>query len=185
MLINFSSTAPDMLDCDLIVVGVNEEERPPQSAAGLIDWRLHGFLSSQIKKNTFTAAPGEFLLVPGDHRLRCKWVLIVGLGSCLEVDASVIHHFCSQSLNKAKQLSAKSCMLIYPNVMTTAPFYREALKWFLEGVSKAAAENMDSDFFDTLDLYLPSKLDERVDLSSVMMPKLLSKHGLTFTSTDI
>jgi hypothetical protein len=66
---------------DLIVAQIWSDVRPLRGAAGLIDWRLSGRLSSLIQSGRLTGAEGEQLLVTTGGRLPWPAAMIMGLGS--------------------------------------------------------------------------------------------------------
>jgi hypothetical protein len=66
---------------DLLAVGLWSDVRPLRGAAGLLDWRLDGRLSSLIVAGHLTGAEGEQLLVPVGHRLAWRFALAAGLGA--------------------------------------------------------------------------------------------------------
>ena len=78
--------APDLrkLDAvrgDALGVGIFSDSRPLRGAAGLVDWRLGGFLSQQLTSGRLTGARGELSLVPTGGRLSIEKVFLVGLGA--------------------------------------------------------------------------------------------------------
>ena len=70
-------------DChgDLVAVCIWDDVRPLRGAAGLIDWRLSGKLSSLIQSGRLTGADGEQLLFPTGGRLPWSVAMVMGLGS--------------------------------------------------------------------------------------------------------
>lgn len=72
--------ALDRLRCDLLVLGVYAEERPLGGLAGLVDWRLNGWLSRLLAAGRFQGRFGEQLLFPVGHRLGPRRALLAGLG---------------------------------------------------------------------------------------------------------
>lgn len=72
---------------------------PLQGLAGLIDWRLHGFISQQIRKHYFVGRPAEVMLVPGGRRLGGLNVFMLGLGSKQESRPQRIYQALSELLH--------------------------------------------------------------------------------------
>jgi len=70
----------DDLVTDLIVAPIFEDDRPPLGIAGLIDWRLNGFLSKAILNGTLRGEKGEHVLLPLASRLPARRLLLIGLG---------------------------------------------------------------------------------------------------------
>jgi hypothetical protein len=65
---------------DALVLPVFRDDRPLRGAAGLVDWRLCGRLSSLMKVGKASGAAGEKLLLPASRRLRFTRILWFGLG---------------------------------------------------------------------------------------------------------
>ncbi len=79
-LVPSSLAALDQLDCDLLVLGSYEGERPPRGLTGLLDWRLNGWVSRLLLQARFAGRPSELLLFPCGHRVGPRRALLVGLG---------------------------------------------------------------------------------------------------------
>jgi hypothetical protein len=71
----------DEKDPGLLICSIYEDERPLKGAAGLLDWRLHGFLSRFVLSGRISGNQSEFVYVPVSHHGSLRHVLIVGLGS--------------------------------------------------------------------------------------------------------
>ncbi len=183
MQLQFTNTSVDRIDCDLLILGCCEEERPLRGAAGLTDWRLHGLLSKTILKHRFAATCDEKLLLPGGHRLGCKRILLIGLGNQLQVDVTRVQAFGKAAVVNALSLQAKSCAVYYPDILVQAAFNRNSLKWLLEGISAGVATTKDTDVLADFSLYIPSLCNEEVDFTRIMLPKLLARH--TPTADDL
>jgi len=65
---------------DTILVPVPEDERPLRSDAGLVDWRLCGLISEQLRTGYVSGALGEAALLPGSRPLSPSRILLVGTG---------------------------------------------------------------------------------------------------------
>ena len=66
---------------DTILVPVPEDERPLRGDAGLVDWRLCGLISEQLRSGYVSGALGEAALLPGARPLSPSRLLLVGTGS--------------------------------------------------------------------------------------------------------
>ena len=58
-----------------------ENERPPQGALGILDWRFGGHFTSLLKNQTLTGTVGEILYSPVKWNEDTYHFLIVGAGS--------------------------------------------------------------------------------------------------------
>lgn len=66
---------------DTILVPVPEDERPLRGDAGLVDWRLCGLISEQLRSGYVSGALGEAALLPGARPLSPSRLLLVGTGA--------------------------------------------------------------------------------------------------------
>jgi hypothetical protein len=66
---------------DTILVPVPEDERPLRGDAGLVDWRLCGLISEQLRSGYVSGQLGEAALLPGAKPLTPSRILLVGTGS--------------------------------------------------------------------------------------------------------
>src|SRR5262249_23592863 len=66
---------------DTILVPVPEDERPLRGGAGLVDWRLCGRISEQLRSGYVSGQLGEAALLPGARPLSPARLLLVGVGS--------------------------------------------------------------------------------------------------------
>lgn len=66
---------------DTILVPVPEDERPLRGDAGLVDWRLCGLISEQLRSGYVSGQLGEAALLPGARPLTPSRILLVGTGA--------------------------------------------------------------------------------------------------------
>ncbi len=76
-----SGLQPDRVDAPALVLGVFLDERPLRGAAGLVDWRMNGYLSSLLLARRLSGEANESTLVATQGRVRPGAVLLVGLGA--------------------------------------------------------------------------------------------------------
>lgn len=76
-----SSLQPDRVDAPALVLGVFADERPLRGAAGLVDWRMSGYLSRLLLARRLSGDANETTLVAPQGRVRPGAVLLVGLGA--------------------------------------------------------------------------------------------------------
>ena len=74
----------DGLDVDALVLLIGEDERPLTGAAGLLDWRMCGWLSQQLLAGAFRGTRGEKVLTWPAGRLAVPAVVLMGLGKTAE-----------------------------------------------------------------------------------------------------
>ncbi|HTO70619.1 MAG TPA: M17 family peptidase N-terminal domain-containing protein [Myxococcota bacterium] len=66
---------------DTILVPIPEDERPLRGDAGLVDWRLCGRISEQLRSGYVSGQLGEAALLPGARPLSPARILLVGVGA--------------------------------------------------------------------------------------------------------
>jgi len=76
----FSSKSFDKGPWDCAVITVNQDRRPLQGYAALVDWRLNGRLSRLILQERFSGSWKETLLLPAEGRIHEKGILALGVG---------------------------------------------------------------------------------------------------------
>lgn len=70
----------DGLDVDALVLLIGEDERPLTGAAGLLDWRMCGWLSQQLLAGVFSGKAGEKVLTWPAGRVGVPAVVLLGVG---------------------------------------------------------------------------------------------------------
>jgi hypothetical protein len=104
----------DDLETDLIVVTLYETERPPQGVNGLIDWRLHGFISRAIRDGTIEGKPEESVLIPLHRKLPARRLLLLGLGKPGEYDLARARHTAYRLGKTITSLGSMDVALFFP-----------------------------------------------------------------------
>lgn len=70
----------DLQECDLLIMGLFQDERPLRGSMGWIDWRLNGMLSRLLIEKRLTGEWRERILIPSQGRISPALILIFGLG---------------------------------------------------------------------------------------------------------
>ena len=70
----------DLQECELLVTGFFQDERPLKGTSGLIDWRMNGILSDLLKGGKMTGEWQETTLIPSHGRVIPRLILLLGLG---------------------------------------------------------------------------------------------------------
>jgi hypothetical protein len=114
MDIILSSDSIDVQECDIVVTGFFQDERPLRGSSGWIDWRLNGRLSRLIQAKRLTGEWKETTLVPSEGRLVAPLILLIGLGRVSE-----------HSTPRLRELSAHLIMTLQgiqvPNICLSFP----------------------------------------------------------------
>ena len=99
MIVELTADPVDRIPAEILVVFLHADDRPPVGAAGLLDWRLNGALSRQIKVGWYRAARGEALLVAAGRRAGAPRVLVMGLGPKAEADSARLREVAAAALD--------------------------------------------------------------------------------------
>lgn len=68
-------------EINALVVSLYHNERPLAGLAGLIDWRTHGLISTQIRKGAIVGTPGECVYIPYAHNQKTYHFIFIGAGN--------------------------------------------------------------------------------------------------------
>ena len=79
-----SNEGIDLQECDALVTGFFQDERPLRGSSGLMDWRLNGTISRFLIEKRMTGDWKETTLIPSEGRIMSKMILFLGMGSVIE-----------------------------------------------------------------------------------------------------
>ncbi len=85
MQLALSTSPPDRQKHRCLVIGYFSDEKPPRGACGLMDWRLNGMISWEIKKGHITGQFKEKVAIPFPDRLACDLLLLYGMGAISDI----------------------------------------------------------------------------------------------------
>jgi hypothetical protein len=84
MEVILSTLQADAYECEILVVGFFEDERPLRGSTGWVDWRLNGVLSRYLLEKKLLGIWKEMTLIPSQARILSPLILLVGLGKIRE-----------------------------------------------------------------------------------------------------
>jgi len=99
------------VDADVAVIGVFEDERPLRGGAGLVDWRLCGWLSTLVREGQLGGEPGHWILVPAGGRLRAPRLLVGGLGQSSALGSADLQRFALEAGERVAELRASRAVI--------------------------------------------------------------------------
>jgi hypothetical protein len=99
---------------DALCVPVWTDVRPLRGAAGLLDWRMCGRLSTMLASGKVTGAEGEQTLFPSAHRLPWRLVLALGAGPRRDFSERRFAACVRRAFDAAKGLGARRLALALP-----------------------------------------------------------------------
>jgi hypothetical protein len=109
-----STERVDVQECDLLVTGFFEDERPLKGSNGWVDWRLNGLLSHFLIEKKMTGDWKEVTLIPSQGRMAPRMILLLGLGRVKEYSYLRLREICSYLLETLKRLKTSNVCLSFP-----------------------------------------------------------------------
>jgi len=104
----------DVQECDVLVIGFFQDERPLKGSSGWMDWRLNGMLSSFLIKKRLTGDWQETTLIPTQGRVMPRMTLLLGLGKVREYSYLRLRELSHYLLETLKKLNASNVCLSLP-----------------------------------------------------------------------
>ena len=80
------------IECDAIVVGFYEDERPLKNLAGQLDWLLCGALSLLLVERKLRGVIGEVALLTNRGKIPAQKIFMVGLGPRSGFSCATLKH---------------------------------------------------------------------------------------------
>ena len=109
-----SKEKTDIQECDVLVIGFFQDERPLKGSSGWIDWRFNGMLSHLLIENKLTGEWKETTLIPSQGRTVPKMVLLFGLGKVSEYSYLRIRQLFPYLLESLKKLNTPQICFSLP-----------------------------------------------------------------------
>ncbi len=151
-LVTFSD-AVDRFSGDVLVVPVSIDDRPLRAGAGLIDWRMCGFLSERLKEGTFSGLYGETMLLSSSGKLECPRIFLLGTGFKRELNDSLLISLISSLLKSLQKLNVGSVGLCIPR----GPVWPDSIERLGNIVKEAVAfcgSSLHREWFDTFEMHV-------------------------------
>lgn len=109
-----STEKVDVQECDLLITGFFEDERPLRGTGGLLDWRLNGMLSRFLVEKRLTGDWKETTLIPSQGRVAPRMLLLLGLGRVREYSYLRLRELSSHLLETLRKLNISSICFSLP-----------------------------------------------------------------------
>jgi len=104
----------DVQECDILVTGFFQDERPLKGSSGWIDWRLNGMLSHYVIEKKLTGDWKETTLIPSQGRVVARMILLLGLGQVQEYSYLRLRELSPYLLETLKKLNTSNICLSLP-----------------------------------------------------------------------
>jgi hypothetical protein len=114
MDIILSTEGIDLQECDVLVTGFFQDERPLKGSSGWMDWRLNGMLSRFLIEKRLTGEWQEATLIPSQGRIRPQMILLLGLGKIKEYSYLRLRELSPFILETLKKLNTSNVCLSLP-----------------------------------------------------------------------
>jgi hypothetical protein len=92
MQLTLSTENPDLPKHKCLALGIFADEKPPRGICGLIDWRLNGMISSEIKQGRVSGEFKEKIVIPFPQRIGSEMLLLFGLGNSHDINYDKIYN---------------------------------------------------------------------------------------------
>jgi hypothetical protein len=109
-----STEGVDVQECDVLIIGFFEDERPLRGSSGWIDWRLNGMLSHFLIEKKLNGDWKETTLIPSQGRVIPPMILLLGLGKVREYSYLRLRELSPHLLETLKKLNTSNICLSLP-----------------------------------------------------------------------
>jgi len=92
MQLIISTENPDLPKHKCLALGIFADEKPPRGICGLIDWRLNGMISREIKQGRIRGEFKEKIVIPFPRRIGAEMLLLCGLGNSHDINYDKIYN---------------------------------------------------------------------------------------------
>lgn len=125
----------DTQECEVLVLGCFEDERPFRGSTGWIDWRLNGMLSRFLLQKRLKGLWKETLLIPPQGRVLAKLILLFGLGKVAEYSYLRLREFAPYLYETLRKLRGSEICLSLPCEGTCDVDCGKAAEVLIEGLA--------------------------------------------------
>jgi hypothetical protein len=153
----------DMQECDLLVSGFFQDERPLKGSSGWMDWRLNGALSGFLIEKKLTGDWPETLLIPSQGRVRARMILLFGLGKVREYSYLRLRESFPYLLETIKKLKTSNICFSLPYEENDGVDCGKLVEVLIEGIADCQDRepfSLDPDWIKGLRLFF-AEGDER------------------------
>jgi Cytosol aminopeptidase family, N-terminal domain len=145
----------DLQECELLVTGFFQDERPMKGTSGLIDWRLNGTISHLVKQGKMTGEWQETTLIPSHGRLIPPLILFLGLGKVKEYSTLRLRDLFPRLFDTLRNLKSSKVCFSFPSNETYNVDCGKSAEVLLEGMADCfnSGASLDEDWAGNLQLF--------------------------------
>jgi hypothetical protein len=114
MEVILSTRKVDVQECEVLVTGLFEDERPLRGSSGWVDWRLNGRISRCLIEKRLVGMWKETTLIPSEGRILPPLILWVGLGKVREYSYPRLRELFPYLLETLKKLNVSKICFSLP-----------------------------------------------------------------------
>ena len=130
-----STEGVDLQECDVLVSGLFQDERPLKGSSGWIDWRLNGMLSRFLMEKRLTGDWNENTLIPSHGRVIPRMILLLGLGKVKDYSYLRLRELSPHLLGTLKNLNAYHICIALPYDERYNVDYGKSAEVLIEGIA--------------------------------------------------
>ena len=150
MQLNLTTHPPDRQRHKCLVLGFFSDEKPPRGICGLMDWRLNGMISQEIKQAHITGEFKEKVAIPYPDRVNSDLLLLFGVGDVGDLSYDRIYTAAYEMVATVDKMKIRDFAFDLPgegrSELNTAGVLEAMITGFFdclsEDVSKLAIMNM-------------------------------------------
>ncbi len=135
-----SDRKADVQDCETLVSGFFEDERPLRGTSGLLDWRLNGLLSHFLIDKRLIGTWKETILIPSQSRISAPLILLVGLGKVREYSYLRLRELVPFLLESLQKLNVSRICFSLPEDEEHQVESGKMAEVLMEGIADSMAE---------------------------------------------
>lgn len=109
MQLHLSTESPDQPKHKCLALGIFSDEKPPRGICGLIDWRLNGMISREIKQKRILGEFEEKIIIPFLPRIGSEILLLFGLGKVSDMNYDKIYNAAYLITQTIDKMALDSC----------------------------------------------------------------------------
>jgi hypothetical protein len=182
MDIILSTEAVDVQECEILVTGLFQDERPLKGSCGWIDWRLNGKLSHFLIDQRLTGSWKETTLIPSEGRVTPTVILLIGLGGMRDYSYLRVRELCPYLLEILRKMCASSFNLSLPCGANYQVDCGKLAEVFIEGMADGLQDGTnasDVEWLKNIRLFLSEGKESFAEmLIGVQTAKAIVEHRL-------
>lgn len=133
--LKITSDSLDEVEAHLALILTYQDVRPLRGQAGLVDWRLNGYLSKLLMQERFRGELGEALLMPSGGRVAARELLFLGLGSKAGIREQDFPSRLTMILEKVLRKKETSLALSLSDLASGMFEWRNTVRLFMSNLS--------------------------------------------------